>query len=493
MAENQTLFTKLKEYGQTDSYPFHMPGHKRQVEMGITSFPNPFSVDITEIEGFDNLHHAEGILKTAMDQAAELYGAHKTYFLVNGSTCGILSALCASVPSGGRVLLARNSHKAAYHAVLLNNMEAVYLYPGCIESYGIQGGIDPETVEEALRCHEGIEAVFITSPTYEGIVSDIRAIAEIVHRYGIMLIVDEAHGAHFSFGDGMVFPQSAVMCGADIVIQSLHKTLPSLTQTAVLHVKSNLVSCRKIEQYLQIFESSSPSYVLMSSIDNCIRYMGEEGRKRLFDFGKRLNRFMMECKERLHILKLLTDDLVGTYHVFSRDSSKILVSTKDAPITGVELAAILREQYHLEPEMSCCNYVLLMTSLMDSEEGIRRLTDALAAVDESFTGTMTNNNRIKSADYDRKPDMLTWISNPVHCLSIAKAMDSLPVSIKISEAAGRISSGFITVYPPGIPAVVPGELITDEVVRLFRYHGAAGLTVEGVSETSDVFVVEQCI
>lgn len=491
MADNQTLFTKLQEYGQTDSYPFHMPGHKRQVEMGITSFPNPFSVDITEIDGFDNLHHPEGILKTAMEQAADLYVAQKTYYLVNGSTCGILSALCAAVHPGGRILLARNSHKAAYHAALLNDMEAVYLYPECIEAFGIQGGISPEMVEEALGRYEGVEAVFITSPTFEGLVSDVQAIAKTAHSYGIPLIVDEAHGAHFSFGDGAVFPQSALSYGADMVIQSLHKTLPSLTQTAVLHVKSELVSYRRVEQYLQIFESSSPSYVLLSSIDNCIRYMGEKGRKRLDEFGSRLKLFMEECTERLHFLKLLTDDFIGTNHVKERDISKILVSTKEAPITGVELAAVLREQYHLEPEMSCCSYVLLMTSLMDSEKGLKRLRDALIAVDEGFAAAAVRENVLEEVAQNFKPDMLTWISNPVRCLKLAKAMDSLPAGVKISEAVGRISGCFITVYPPGIPAVVPGELITDEVINLITYHGSAGLTVEGVSEDGDVFVVEE--
>lgn len=489
MNKERTLLERLEEYGKTNYYPFHMPGHKRQEESGITSFPNPFSVDITEIDGFDNLHRPEGILKEAMENAASLYGSEKTYYLVNGSTCGILSALSAAVHSGGRLLLARNSHKAAYHAALLNDMDVEYLYPDCIDSYGIQGGIAPELVEKALSCHGGTEAVFITSPTYEGIVSDIPAIAHIAHKHGIPLIVDEAHGAHFSFGDGELFPASALSCGADVVIQSLHKTLPSLTQTAILHVRSDFISIRRLEQYLQIFQSSSPSYVLMSSIDSCVRYMGAEGRTRLSLFGNRLKSFIKECESELCFLKLLNDDEIARCHGAARDISKILVSTKNTPLTGARLAEILREQYHLEAEMSCCNYVLLMTSLMDQEEGLNRLKEGLLKIDTKL-GREIKADR-KRALIAGKTDVRTWLENPVRRTSIAEAMNLQPIHIKAEEAAGRMSCGFITVYPPGVPAVVPGEVITQEAIELIRYHGNEGLAVEGVSSDGTLSVAAE--
>ena len=234
------LLERLTEYAGSDAYPFHMPGHKRR-----------------EIDGFDNLHHAEGILKDAMDEAAAIYGTDRSWYLVNGSTCGILSAVFATTENGGKILTARNCHKAVYHAICLNRLEAEYLYPEEITEFGINGGIRAEDVRKALEkdamhCagNSGdvrgkitkIQAVLITSPTYEGVVSDIRAIADAAHEYGIPLIVDEAHGAHLEYADQChSFPKSALEYGADIVIQSLHKTLPCFTQTAILHVKGKFV------------------------------------------------------------------------------------------------------------------------------------------------------------------------------------------------------------------------------------------------------------
>lgn len=260
----------LTEYAGSDAYPFHMPGHKRrEIPDGVPGgFPDPYGIDITEIDGFDNLHHAEGILKNAMDEAAAVYGADRSWYLVNGSTCGILSAVFAVTENGGKILTARNCHKAVYHAIYLNRLKTEYLYPEEIAEFGINGGIQAEDVREALekdaikyagkrecakkagdpekaensenrgscegiinskngrkKCAD-IQAVLITSPTYEGVVSDIRAIAEAAHEYGVPLIVDEAHGAHLEFADQChSFPKSALECGADIVIQSLHKTM----------------------------------------------------------------------------------------------------------------------------------------------------------------------------------------------------------------------------------------------------------------------------
>ena len=236
MKKEELLIERLKKYRRLDMYPFHMPGHKRAEGIKL-SFPDPFSVDITEIDGFDNLHHPEGILKDSMEWASSLYGSDRTWYLVNGSTCGLLSAISAAVSHGGKILVSRNCHKAVYHGIYLNHLEAVYVYPQPVPGLGIQGGILPEDVENALKNDPDIQAVLIVSPTYDGIVSDVEAIAKIVHKAGLPLIVDEAHGAHFAYGDA--FPKSALELGADAVIQSVHKTLPSLTQTALLHVKNN--------------------------------------------------------------------------------------------------------------------------------------------------------------------------------------------------------------------------------------------------------------
>ena len=214
---------KLKALAQSDVYPFHMPGHKRQLSGFF-----PYEFDITEIEEFDNLHHAKGLLLEAQQYAAQMYQSWKAYYLVNGSTCGILAAISAVTTKGGRILVARNCHKAVYNAIYLRGLKAEYVYPVATH-YGIQGQIQATDVERKLVEKPDIQAIVITSPTYDGLVSDIRAIADLAHTHGIPLIVDEAHGAHFGLDEA--FPDNATVLGADAVIMSVHKTLPAPTQT----------------------------------------------------------------------------------------------------------------------------------------------------------------------------------------------------------------------------------------------------------------------
>lgn len=488
--QEQSLLEKLQEYGASDYVPFHMPGHKRETSLGITAFPNPFSVDITEIEGFDNLHHAEGILKTSMERAAEIYGADASWYLVNGSTSGILTAVCALTTPGGRILMARNCHKSAYHAAMLHQLDPIFVYPEELEDEaclgrGILGGVDPKKIEQILEKQTGrecrkkrIQAVFLTSPTYEGIVSDVHAIAEIVHRYKIPLIVDEAHGAHFPFGEE--FPSSALECGADVVIQSLHKTLPSLTQTAVLHVKSSLVDSAEIERYLPVFQSSSPSYVFLSAIENCIFYMAEEGRKRMEEYAVRLKQFRKEAKA-LRRIWLMEDEGRGRNGVFARDSSKLVLLPPTDVLDGTAFAERLRA-YHLEPEMACKGYVILMTSLMDGEQNFSRLFYALKKIDCALEEMEKKTDRAggwrkeeKTADCVR-----TWLENPVCQIPLFQAWNGEQEPVLLAQAAGRAAGSFVTVYPPGVPMLIPGEEITPEAISLIQENQKLGLTVEGI-------------
>lgn len=482
---NTPLLRKLSEYSAADYYPFHMPGHKRQVDLGITSFPNPFSVDITEIDGFDNLHYAEGILKKSMERAAAIYGADRTFYLINGSTSGILSAICGLTEPGDRILMARNSHKSAYHALVLNQLEPVFIYPQKVDGYPIQGGISAVEIEKALldnrqKGDKPIRAVFITSPTYEGIVSDVQEIARLSHQYGIPLIVDEAHGAHFGFAEG--FPKSAVQCGADIVIQSLHKTLPALTQTALLHLKGDLVASEQMERYLSIFQSSSPSYVLLASIENCITYMDREGKLRLLAYSLELKKWM-ERAQQLKYIKILDDTVCNEREIKARDLSKIVLFPKDCSLNGTQLAERLREEYHLEPEMTCGNYVLLMTSMMDTREGMDRLWQALTGIDQEIA-QKSHGCELWLPD----PVTPTWTNVLDRAMIPSKAWQSRKSYCELQAASGEISGSFITVYPPGVPMLIPGEVITEEAVRLILENLKLGLSVEGLSERNKILV-----
>ena len=313
------LFDKLANYGNSGIYPFHMPGHKRQKTVDF----NPYKIDITEIEGFDNLHHAEGVLLEAQKKAEKLYGSEESHFLINGSTAGILSAVSACAKK--TVLIARNCHKAVYHAALIRNLDVYYVYPEIQEEFMLNGGINPADVERSLEEHPEIEAVVITSPTYDGIVSDVKRIAEIAHAYGKPLIVDEAHGAHFGFSK--YFPENSVHLGADIVIHSLHKTLPSYTQTALIHINGKLVDRQKVRMFLQMYQTSSPSYILMAGIDECIRYVEEQGTDAFDKFAERLDRIYKRAKE-FRSIHLVDESIVGKNSIYDFDRSKLIFSVK---------------------------------------------------------------------------------------------------------------------------------------------------------------------
>ena len=501
------LLERLTEYAGSDAYPFHMPGHKRrEITDGIPGgFPDPYGIDITEIDGFDNLHHAEGILKDAMDEAAAIYGTDRSWYLVNGSTCGILSAVFATTENGGKILTARNCHKAVYHAICLNRLEAEYLYPEEITEFGINGGIRAEDVRKALEkdamhCagNSGdvrgkitkIQAVLITSPTYEGVVSDIRVIADVAHEYGIPLIVDEAHGAHLEYADQChSFPKSALEYGADIVIQSLHKTLPCFTQTAILHVKGKLVDQDRISRYLSMFQTSSPSYLFMAGMERCIRYMDGDGRNEMIRYEKRLERFM-ERMEGLQVLEVLDREICGKYRtVAGWDPSKIVVSTMRAEdFHGEELAETLRRKYHLEMEMTAPEYVIAMTSLMDTEEGFERLGTALLEIDGALRRRMEPEQQKEKGELKEKercetPEGLeSKLSHPIRRMLICEAMDADTERTAFQDTVGKVSAEFVYLYPPGIPIIAPGEVFTDAIVEKIMAYKAAGLLVQGPAD-----------
>ena len=454
----------------------------------VDSFTNPFAVDITEIEGFDNLHHPEGILKDSMKWAADVYGADQTYYLINGSTGGILAAVCGSVPRGGRILVSRNCHKSVYHGICLNQLKTSYVYPQEIEGLGIQGGITAEDVDRMLNRYMDTQAVLIVCPTYDGIVSDIEAIARIVHRAGLPLIVDEAHGAHFRY-DAM-FPVSALDLGADVVIQSVHKTLPSLTQTALLHIKCNrpdggcYADRERIDRYIHMVQSSSPSYVLMASIENSIYQMEQTDTA---PYGKQLHKLRRRLGQMRH-LRLADTGLIGQAGIRDLDISKIVVSTRGTCLypavdgltgfTGAHLDDILRREYHLEMEMCGADYVTAITTVMDSGEGLERLGDALTRIDTQLT------------DAGYKPDGRSGNQKSVYsmrcdtAMSMGEAMEEKMASVGLEDSAGCISGEFVYIYPPGIPIVAPGEWISRPILEVILEYRDKGLPVQGPADQS---------
>ena len=481
------LMQQLEQYSRSDYYPFHMPGHKRSTRIGFL----PAKIDITEIEGFDNLHAASGVLAKAQNRAARLFGAEESFFLINGSTCGNLAAISASVSVGGKVLLARNSHKSAYHGIFLRGLDAVYVYPEQMDVYGICGGIKPESVLRCLEEEKDVQAVFITSPTYEGMVSNIREIADITHRNGAILIVDEAHGAHFQVG-GNAFPASAVSNGADLVIQSLHKTLPSMTQTAILHVQGERVNRTALRRYLQIYQSSSPSYVMMAGMDGCVQWLEQHGDRMFALFNRRLHVFYERMSDLRHLHILNPRQVQGRYGIEEMDASKLCIFIEEDArgiLNGKQLYQELLEEYHLQLEMAAGHYALALTSVLDTEEGFRRLEEALIEIDdrlerESHKAARIGTDAFCNAANDKPGSHTCKRITPIPAAQ--KAMRSSEaeqceghVCIGIENAIGMVSKEYRYVYPPGIPVLVPGEVVTPETVAVLNAYEKQGLDVLG--------------
>ena len=505
---------ELINNAKSNIYPFHMPGHKRR-GAEVLGEMRPYDIDITEIDGFDNLHHANGIIKQAQDEAAQLYGADHAYFLINGSTCGILAALSAATKRGDRILVARNCHKAVYHGIYLRQLRPVFIYPNITKS-GIQGQITASDVEKAFEENPDIKAVVITSPTYDGVVSDIAAIARIAHAHGAPLIVDEAHGAHFGFGGG--FPENAIKLGADAVILSLHKTLPAFTQTALLVTQdifcelenemytvtaqedNSLEKClldhRQIEKFLGIYETSSPSYVFMTGIERCIHYVRDNGEAPFAELRHHLDNFYQKTSNLKHLRVVRKSDF-SVEEAFDFDESKILIFTDSTDMSGQELLGILLHKYDIQLEMAAGSYALALCSIMDTEEGFDRLAEALISIDENISAMAANDtdiiNEISEADYTdnnwdttcdicREQDKLDTSIYQVlpKAMEMYEAYDMETEAVPFSQAAGRTSGAFVHLYPPGIPLVVPGEIINEKLVDDVKKALGLGMEVDGL-------------
>lgn len=486
---------QLREYCSRDYYPWHMPGHKRQrtetfaakgpkagVE-GLHETGFGFDLDVTEVPGLDNLHVPEGVLAESLAQLPQVYGSVKSYYLVNGSTAGILTAVSALCDRGDTIIMSRNCHKAVYNIVALLDLAPVYLYPEMMEPYGICGSIIPEQVEQVLREHPEAKAVIFPSPTYEGVISDVRTISRIVHRAGSRLIVDAAHGAHLEFGAG--FPEAAVRCGADLVIESLHKTLPCYTQCAILHVGTGEINdgltavsadCRElteqVEWYLRVYQTSSPSYLFVAGMEDCIATMEEWRDTRMMEYHDRLKRYRMRWSG-LQALHLLTAEEVQNAGGFAYDESKLVFCMPEGGPDGESFCREMEARYGMVLEMATLNYGLAMTSVMDTEAGYERLDRALQEIDRRLAGAAVSSQHSSHAIDTLTERSGRMVFLPGTALKMKSGMTAL------SEAAGQIAADYVTVYPPGIPVLVPGEEISTVQEAFIMKCIQAGLTVHG--------------
>jgi len=468
----------LINHAKENPISFHMPGHKGSAifkRFGFHEFLENFmDCDITEIVGADNLFQTEGILKEAQESYEELYDSKKSYLLINGTSGGIIAAILASVPKGKQIIMARNCHKSVFNALTLAEIKPLYAYPELIEEFGISGAIPPEEIETLMKDHPDAEAVILPSPNYYGICSDIEAIAEIVHRYDKILIVDQAHGAHlkmFSKFGVKDLPKSAEESGADIVINSIHKTLASYTQSAVLNINTDRVSPYVIEDKLQCIESTSPSYILMASLDINAGILKNHGHELMKEWAGHLNYFYKEAE------KIEGLEFIGK--VPGMDWTKINISMSSLGITGDELEKLLFP-YNIFIELYTGDLVMCMTGIGNTREHIETLLSALQEISKSRR--IDGSNEIQENKKHDNKSLLAFRRTEIYEIPINKE------SVPLLEAEGLICASSVIPYPPGIPLVCPGEKFDKETLLYIKTLRDNKEKVIGVNELGEVTV-----
>lgn len=462
------LYDELLKLKNSDMYPLHMPGHKRNPRVGAMA--EYYGIDITEIDGFDDLHAPEGLIKEMAEQAAEIYGAHKAYLSVNGSTAANEAAIMAVCKPGDKILISRNSHKSVYFGIEMCHALPIYIYPEVIGDTGIYNPLVPSQIAKALDDNPDCQTVIITSPTYEGLIADVEAIAETVHEHNAVLIVDCAHGAHFGLSEAL--PQNPICLGADLVVMSLHKMLPAPTQTALLLVSKNIIERgitdeKKIQHYMDVFQSSSPSYILMAGIGEALDYIDKSAKRDILLSISKIN----EMRSRLLGLKNISVEIEGT-SASERDPFKLVISSKKKGIHGRYIYNELLNKYHIQCEMCGESYALGILTVMDTDEGYERTTDAIIDID----------NRITNLDFTDSCSIQTSI--PTISMSakytIADAVSKDYEIMELADAAGKVSADYVSAYPPGTPLLVPGEMITDALTEYIQYENRIGLRIQGL-------------
>ena len=467
------VFDALKNLMEENSVSFHMPGHKGKNTLINWGDYIPY-IDTTEVEGMDNLLEPRGIIQDSQDYAAEVFGSKATYYAVNGSTGSIYIALATITKPGDKVLIQRNCHKAVYNALILNRIQPVYLYPNYNENHNVLTGLYPEDVDQALTEDPGIKAVVVTYPNYYGVCSDLKAIADIVHKHNKILMVDEAHGPHFTFNDKLPVP--ALKAGADIVIHSTHKTLPSFTQTSMIHVGTDRIDLNKLRDRYQLYTTTSPSYLFTLSNELAVSYMdSQEGRDRLEWSMKKVDEVIERLNKipRVEVFKGDPEDPT----IYSKDNTKILITIDG--IRGSMVKKKLRTDYNIRLEMADFYYALILTSLMNDDEDYEKV---IAAIEDLA----------KNCAYEE----INWVNvkmpTPKIIMRPADAYYGKKEQIKLKDAIGRVSAAPIIPYPPGIPLIVPGEEITQEIYEHVLFLMDNGIEIVGLmgKGKDNVVVVE---
>lgn len=475
MEQNKTpLFTAMKNYIADGAMAFHTPGHKQgkgiPAEMREIVTPDGLKMEVSLMEELDDIHGATGCIKEAQDLAADLYGADESRFFINGTTGAIHAMLLTALNPGDKVIVPRNAHRSVLGALVLVGAEPVFIQPEIDENLGIAMSITAQEVQKAVEENPEARALVMVYPTYYGVAGDIKTIARIVHGHGMVLLVDEAHGPHLRFSDKL--PVQALDGGADIVAQSTHKILGSMTQTSLLHMKKDRVDKERFNRMCSLVQSTSPNYLLLASLDTARAQMAENGCKlvgKAVDLAENLRRRINEIDG----LYCFGREYMNSAGKFALDVTKLTVSVRQLGISGAQAEHVLRHKYKIQCELSDFYNLLFIISYADSQYECDYLYNALKNLANDF------GNKVQ-----KKLVQIKLPSLPQYVLSPREAMFKKTRQVPFKESAGLVAGEMITFYPPGIPIIYPGERISTEIIDYVDLQKNGGGNVIGPEDMS---------
>lgn len=464
------LFTGLLEHMKKNPLQFHIPGHKK----GVGTAPefrefigdNALAIDLINIGPLDDLHHPHGIIKEAQQLAAEAFGADHTFFSVQGTSGAIMAMIMSVCGPGEKIIVPRNVHKSVMSAIIFSGATPIFIHPEIDPVLGISHGITIESVEKALAKHPDAKGLLVINPTYFGIAADLKKIVQIAHQYGVPVLVDEAHGVHIHFHDDL--PLSAMQAGADMAATSVHKLGGSLTQSSILNIKEGFISPSRVQAILSMLTTTSTSYLLLSSLDVARKQLATKG-KQLIEQAIQLAEETRAQLNEIEGIYCVGKEILGSKATFDYDPTKLTISIKDLGLTGYEVEVWLRENYNIEVEMSDLYNILCIITFGDTKEDTKILVEALSEL-----------SKIQRNKSQVKPTIPVYVPNiPMLAMSPRDAFYSETEVIPFEQSAGRVIAEFVMVYPPGIPVLIPGEIITEDNLKYIKENLKVGLPVQG--------------
>jgi arginine decarboxylase len=482
--QNHTpLFDTLKTCSDRLHAPFYTPGHKRGVGISppLAEYFGKavFRADLPELTELDNLFTPNGVIQQAQQLAAEAFGASQTWFLVNGSTCGIAAAILATCGMDDKIILPRNVHSSAIAGLILSGAMPVFINPGYDPVLDIAHSITPSALEAALEQHPDAKAVMVVYPTYYGVCGDIKAIAQITHQYNIPLLVDEAHGAHFAFHPELPIP--ALAAGADLSVQSIHKTLGAMTQASMLHLKGDRINSDRISKALQLVQSTSPSYILLASLDAARQQMAVRGKELMSHTLQLANEARTRINQipRLSLFTFPTSPPLSRSSCVTLDKTRLTVTVSNLGITGFAAEEILDVEFGVTAEFASLQNLTFIISLGNTQEDIEQLVQAFTTLAKITPANKKGGLKMPNLLWDN-------FVNVGHVLPISprEAFFAPTETLPLEKTRDRISAEIVCPYPPGIPVLMPGEVITQAAVEYLRQIQVMGGFISGCADSS---------